>query len=148
MSKFDEIREEIKRLYKENIELNDMLSAKEQSSDDQVSDICKKFLEVLEAFEWAEATIHERGLDQSRISTSAIARMLTAKSKLLEVLEYYGVKKVTFKEGIFDASKADIVGTVANSEKADGVVDSIKFDGFYRKDQLLRKAQVIVVKNN
>ncbi len=148
MSKFDEIREEIKRLYNDNIQLNNMISTQEQAADDQVGDICLKFLEVLEAFEWAEATIHERGLDQSRISTSAIARMLTAKNKLLEVLEYYGVKKVSFKDNIYDPTVAKVVGTVANSEKEDGVVDHIKLDGFYRKDKLLRMAEVVVVKNN
>ena len=148
MSKFDDIREGIKRLYEENIRLNDWISTQEQSSDSQVGEICKNFLQVLESFEWAEATIHERGLDQSRISTSAIARMLTAKNKLLEVLEYYGVKKVSFKDNIYDPTVAKVVGTVANSEKEDGVVDHIKLDGFYRKDKLLRMAEVVVVKNN
>ena len=148
MSKFDEIREEIKRLYTDNIQLNNMLSSQEQAADEQIGDICQKFLEVLESFEWAETTIHERGLDQSKISTSAIARMLTAKNKLLEVLEYYGVKKVGFKDGVFDPTVANIAGTVSNSEKEDGIVDSIKRDGFYRKDRLLRKADVIVVKNS
>ena len=148
MSKFDDIREEVKRLYEDNMQLNNWISTQEQSSDNQVGEICKDFLQVLEAFEWAETTIHERGLDQSKISTSAIARMLTAKTKLLEVLEHYGVNKVGFPEGEFDAVKAKIVGTEANEEKADGTVLRIVRDGFYRKDRLLRQAEVIVVKNS
>ena len=67
---------------------------------------------------------------------------------MLEVLEYYGVKKVSFKDNIYDPTVAKVVGTVANSEKEDGVVDHIKLDGFYRKDKLLRMAEVVVVKNN
>lgn len=147
MSKFDDIREEIKRLYDDNIRLNDWISSQEQASDNQVGEICKNFLQVLESFEWAEATIHERGLDQSKISTSAIARMLTAKQKLLEVLESYGVHKVEFPGGVFDAAKGKVVGTVADSEKEDGTVVRIERDGFCRKDKLLRMADVIVVKN-
>ena len=147
MSKFDSIREEIKRLYEDNIRLNNWISTQEQSNDSQVGEICKDFLQVLESFEWAEATIHERGLDQSKISTSAIARMLTAKAKLLEVLESYGVHKIEFPDGVFDAAKGKIVGTVADEEKAEGSVAAIKRDGFYRKDKLLRPAEVLVVKN-
>jgi molecular chaperone GrpE (heat shock protein) len=148
MSKYDDIREEIKHLFEDNIQLNNWISAQEQSNDNQVGEMCREFLKVLESFEWAEATIHERGLDQSRISTSAIARMLTAKTKLLEVLEQYGVRKVEFPNGVFDATKAKIVGTVKDDEKPDGTVASISRDGFYRKEKLLRQAEVIVVKNN
>lgn len=148
MSKFDSIREEIKRLYEDNIRLNNWITTQEQSNDSQVGEICKNFLQVLESFEWAEATIHERGLDQSKISTSAIARMLTAKTKLLEVLESYGVHKIEFPNGEFDAAKGKIVGTVADEEKPEGSVASIRRDGFYRKDKLLRPAEVLVVKNS
>ena len=81
MSKFDDIRNEVKKLQEENIRLHNWISSQEESGDLQVQDICKDFLQVLESFEWAEATIHERGLDQSKISNSAIARMLTAKTK-------------------------------------------------------------------
>ena len=148
MSKFDDLRGEIKQLIEENIRNNNWISAQEESADNQVGEMCKDFLQVLEAFEWAEDTIHERGLDQSKISTSAIARMLTAKTKLLEVLEGYGVKKVEFENGMFDASKAKIKGTVVDNEKEDGTVTSIVKDGFYRKDKLLRMSEVFVVKNN
>ncbi len=148
MSKIDEIREEIKKLYDENIHLNNWISTQEQSSDNQVGEMCKDFLQVLESFEWAEDTIHERGLDQSRISTGAIQYLLTAKTKLLEVLERYGVKKVEFNNDMMDASKAQIVGTEPDEEKEDGVVLRIKRDGFIRKDKLLRKADVILVKND
>ena len=147
MSKFDEIRQEIKRLYEDNIYLNNWISIQKESNDSQVGEICKNFLQVLEAFEWAEATIHERGLDQSKISTSAIARMLTAKTKLLEVLESYGVRKIEFPEGEFDATKGKIVGTVADAEKAEGSVAEIRREGYYRNEKLLRPAEVLVVKN-
>ena len=148
MSKIDDIREEIKKMYEENIQLNNWISTQEQSNDNQVGEICKDFLKVLEAFEWAEDTIHERGLDQSRISTGVIQYMLTAKTKLLEVMERYGVKKVEFPNHAMDASKAQIVGTEPDDEKEEGSVLRIKRDGFMRKDKLLRKADVILVKND
>ena len=147
MSKIDEIRGEIKKLYEDNIQLNNWISTQEQSSDNQVGEMCRDFLQVLESFEWAEDTIHERGLDQSRISTGAIQYLLTAKTKLLEVLEHYGVKRVEFPNGTMDASKAQILGTEPSEEMEDGQVLRIKRDGFVRKDKLLRKAGVILVKN-
>ena len=148
MSKFDDIREEIKKLHEENINLNNWISTQEKSNDNQVSEICKDFLQVLESFEWAEATIHERGLDQSKISTSAIARILTAKTKLLEVLGTYGVKKVEFPNDVFDPAKGKITDSVVDSEKENGVVASIVKDGFIRNGKILRLAEVIVVKND
>ncbi len=148
MSKFDDLRDEIKRLCDENKRMANWNSSQKDSSDNLVGDMCKDFLQVLESFEWAEATIHERGLDQSRISTSAISRLLTAKTKLIEVLGHYGVYRVTFDNGEFDASKAKIVGTVEDNEKKDGTVAQIEKDGFVRKDRLLRMAEVKIVKNS
>ena len=148
MSKFDDLRDEIKRLCDDNNRMANWNTSQKESNDSMVGDICKDFLQVLEAFEWAESTIHERGLDQSRISTSAISRLLTAKTKLIEVLERYGAKRVTFENGTFDASKAKIVDTVVDNEKEDGTVASIVKDGFVRKDRILRMAEVCVVKNS
>ena len=148
MSKFDDLRDEIKRLCDENKKMANWSSSQKDSNDNLVSDVCKEFLQVLESFEWAEATIHERGLDQSRISTSAISRLLTAKTKLLEVLEHYGVYRVTFENGKYDASKAKIVGSVVDNEKEDGTVARIEKDGFIRNDKLLRMAEVTIVKNS
>ena len=148
MSKFDDLRDEIKRLYDENKKMANWSSSQKDSNDNLVSDVCKEFLQVLESFEWAEATIHERGLDQSRISTSAISRLLTAKTKLLEVLEHYGVYRVTFENGKYDASKAKIVGSVVDNDKEDGTVARIEKDGFIRNDKLLRMAEVTIVKNS
>lgn len=148
MSKFDDLRDEIKRLCDENKKMANWSSSQKDSNDNYVSDMCKDFLQVLESFEWAEATIHERGLDQSRISTSAISRLLTAKTKLLEVLEHYGVYRVTFENGKYDASKAKIVGSVVDNDKEDGIVARIEKDGFIRNDKLLRMAEVTIVKNS
>ena len=148
MSRIDELRDEIKKLFEENSRLNNWISTQEQSSDNQVGEICKDFLQVLEAFEWAEDSIHERGLDQSRICKGAIDRLLTAKEKLLEVLDRYGVKKIDFSNGVMDASRAQIVGSEPDEEKEEGTVLRIQRDGFFRKEKLLRKADVILVKNN
>ncbi len=148
MSKFDDLRDEIKRLCDENKKMANWSSSQKDSNDNFVSDMCKDFLRVLESFEWAEATIHERGLDQSRISTSAISRLLTAKTKLLEVLEHYGVYRVTFENGKYDPSKAKIVGSVVDNDKEDGTVARIEKDGFIRNDKLLRIAEVTIVKNS
>ena len=148
MSRIDELRDEIKKLFEENSRLNNRISTQEQSSDNQVGEICKDFLQVLEAFEWAEDSIHERGLDQSRICKGAIDRLLTAKEKLLEVLDRYGVKKIDFPNGVMDASRAQIVGSEPDDEKEEGTVLRIQRDGFFRKEKLLRKADVILVKNN
>lgn len=149
MSKIDEIRDYIKGSFEENIKLNNWISTQEKVNDDKIGDICKDFLQVLESFEWAEASIHERELDKSKISTAAITRLLTAKTKLLEVLQTYGVKMVTFPDGKIGANTnmVKIVDTVKDAEKADDTVVEVVKEGFYRKNRLLRQAEVIVVKN-
>ena len=149
MSKIDEVREYIKASFEENIKLNNWISTQEKVNDDKISDICKDFLQVLESFEWAEASIHERELDKSKISTGAITRLLTAKTKLLEVLQTYGVKMVTFPDGKLGANNnmVKVVNTVKDPEKADDTVVKVVKDGFFRKSRVLRQAEVIIVKN-
>ena len=136
------------RSLEENIKLNNWISTQEKVNDEKIGDMCKDFLQVLESFEWAETSIHERELDKSKISTAAITRLLTAKTKLLEVLEGYGVKKVTFADGkATESNMVKIVETVKDSEKADGTVMKVTKDGFYRKNKVLRQAEVVVVSN-
>ena len=143
-NKIEIIEEYVTKYQLQNRRLEKWISAQEQAMDDRVGAICQDFIQVVDAFDKAEETIHERGYDQSKLSTEAIKRLLQAKSKLIEVLGNYGVEILTFGEGRPDSERATVVGKEATDSQPEGTVTAIVHDGFQRRGQILRKADVIV----
>lgn len=144
-SNLEIIEEYITKYQTQNRRLEKWISTQEHAMDERVTAICQDFMQVVEAFNWAENTIHERGLDQSRVSTQAIQRLLTAKAKLVEVLANYGVERISFGNERPDAERANIIGTEPDEERPEGAVLRVERDGFQRRGHILRKADVIIV---
>ena len=112
--------------------------------DERVTAICRDFMQVFDAFDKAEEAIHERGYDQSRLSTQAIQRLLVAKAKLADVLSNYGVQSINLQGMRPNPDVAQVVGVEHDDNQEPGTVIRIEHEGFMRGDEVLRKADVVV----
>lgn len=146
MNTINEIAGLVARLQNENIALKHYNERQVKSQQESIDEMLADFLQILDKFDWAQATIRERGLDQSQISTKAISRMLEAKKKTLELLEKYGVQRITFPDGIYDENTCIVVGREKDATKKPGTVLSVVKDGFVRDGRVLRSAEVIIAK--
>lgn len=146
MNTINEIAGLVARLQNENIALKHYNERQVKSQQESIDEMLADFLQILDKFDWAQETIRERGLDQSQISTKAISRMLEAKKKTLELLEKYGVQRITFPDGIYDENTCIVVGREKDATKKPGTVLSVVKDGFVRDGRLLRSAEVIIAK--
>lgn len=146
MNTINEIAGLVARLQNENIALKHYNERQVKSQQESIDEMLADFLQILDKFDWAQETIRERGLDQSQISTKAISRMLEAKKKTLELLEKYGVQRITFPDGIYDENTCIVVGREKDATKKPGTVLSVVKDGFVRDGRVLRSAEVIVAK--
>lgn len=124
---------------------NDKEQMKKQH-ETELDDICAEFLSVIDTFEKSEAIIKERGLDQDENASKAIKRLLNAKKKAMSTLEKFGVVKVELN-GMVNDNMCTTVETEPDASRKNGEIISIEKNGYTRNGHLIRRAEVVIVKN-
>ncbi len=119
----------------------------EKNHEKELDDIFAEVLTVIDTFQKSEAIIKERGLDQEENASKAIKRLLNAKKKALSVLEKFNVKRIEFEAGMVDDDLCTTVETEPDSNRKNGEIISIEKDGYTRNGHLIRRAEVVIVKN-
>lgn len=119
----------------------------EKNHEKELDDIFAEVLTVIDTFQKSEAIIKERGLDQEENASKAIKRLLNAKKKALSVLEKFNVKRIEFEAGMVDDNLCTTVETEPDSNRKNGEIISIEKDGYTRNGHLIRRAEVVIVKN-
>ena len=119
----------------------------EKNHEKEFDDIFAEVLTVIDTFQKSEAIIKERGLDQEENASKAIKRLLNAKKKVLSVLEKFNVKRIEFEIGMVDDDLCTTVETEPDSTRKNGEIISIEKDGYTRNGHLIRRAEVVIVKN-
>lgn len=119
----------------------------EKNHEKELDDIFAEVLTVIDTFQKSEAIIKERGLDQEENASKAIKRLLNAKKKALSVLEKFNVKRIEFEAGMVDDDLCTTVETEPDSNRKNGEIISIEKDGYIRNGHLIRRAEVVIVKN-
>lgn len=119
----------------------------EKSHEKELDDIFAEVLTVIDTFQKSEAIIKERGLDQEENASKAIKRLLNAKKKALSVLEKFNVKKIELDSGMVDDDLCTTVETEPDASRKNGEIISVEKDGYTRNGHLIRRAEVVIVKN-
>lgn len=119
----------------------------EKNHEKELDDIFAEVLTVIDTFQKSEAIIKERGLDQEENASKAIKRLLNAKKKALSVLEKFNVKRIEFETGMVDDDLCTTVETEPDSNRKNGEIISVEKDGYTRNGHLIRRAEVVIVKN-
>lgn len=119
----------------------------EKTHEKELDDIFAEILTVIDTFQKSEAIIKERGLDQEENASKAIKRLLNAKKKALSVLEKFNVKRIEFESGMVDDDFCTTIETEPDSARKNGEIISIEKDGYTRNGHLIRRAEVVIVKN-
>lgn len=119
----------------------------EKNHEKELDDIFAEVLTVIDTFQKSEAIIKERGLDQEENASKAIKRLLNAKKKALSVLEKFNVKKIEFDSGMVDDDLSTTVETEPDASRKNGEIISVEKDGYTRNGHLIRRAEVVIVKN-
>ena len=119
----------------------------EKNHEKELDDIFAEVLTIIDTFQKSDAIIKERGLDQEENASKAIKRLLNAKKKALSVLEKFNVKRIEFETGMVDDDLCTTVETEPDSNRKNGEIISIEKDGYTRNGHLIRRAEVVIVKN-
>ena len=141
------VEKKISEILKDKKDLSIRIEKNQRDNDQLLDEVFLEAISVLDVFSREEKIIEEKGWNQSDDSQKAIKRLLNAKKKLNTMLEKYNVQKITFENSMSHDDLCSITDTEPDSEKPNGFILSIEKEGYTRNGHLLRRAEVVIVKN-
>ena len=127
--------------------LKNEVEKRENEKHDQLKDISLGIIETLDSFDKVDEWLIEKGLDKSEDSVKTKKRYGSVKTKLLNLLQKYGISQMIFPDGIDIIGWSEPVETIADETKKNNEIVSIVRNGYIRGKEVIRAAQVIIVKN-
>lgn len=141
------IEKEITLIKQENIKLKNNLEESSLSLERQIDALILEVIQVIDAYDKAELVVKERGYNDDETANKAIKRMLQPKKIALSILSKYNVTQIDLDGKIINEDLCTVVDTEPDSTKEDGLVVSIEKNGYVRGDRLIRRAEVIIIRN-
>lgn len=142
-----ELENKLTSLLKDNNIKERRIEELESLREKDLNAVFSELLTVIDVFEKSEKIIRERELDKSEDSQKAIKRILLAKNKLLNILENNNIRKIEFVNNILNSDKCTVSETIPDSSLPNDYILEILKDGYERNGILLRRAEVVIVKN-
>ena len=141
------VEKKISEILKDKKDLSIKIEKNQRDTDQLLDEVFLEAISVLDVFSREEKIIEDKGWNLSDDSQKAIKRLLNAKKKLNTMLEKYNVQKITFENSMSHDDLCSIIDTEPDSEKPNGFILSIEKEGYTRNGHLLRRAEVVIVKN-
>ena len=141
------IEQKLSEILKDKKNLSNMIEENQRKKEQLLDEVFLDAISVLDAFSREEKVIEDHEWNQSEDSQKAIKRLLNAKKKLNSMLEKYDVKKIVFDDGMSNDDLCSVTDTEPDAEKPNGYILSIEKEGFTRNGHMLRRAEVVIVKN-
>ena len=142
---------ELEKLITQNLQsannLKNDVERKGNEKHDQLLEISKGIIETLDSFDKIEEWLIEKGLDKSEDSVKTKNRYASVKTKLLNLLQKYGITKIEFSANRLIVGLCEVVETEADGNRKNDEIISVVRSGYIRGKELIRAAQIIVVKN-
>lgn len=127
--------------------LKNEVEKKENEKHDQLKDISLGIIDILDSFERVEESLIEKGVDKNEEASKTMNRYKTIQKKLLNLLQKYGITKIEFLDNRLIVGLCEVVETEADSNRKNDEIISVVRSGYIRGKELIRAAQIIVVKN-
>ena len=141
------IEQKLSEILIEKKELSNRIEKNQREKEQLLDEVFLDAISVLDAFSREEKVIEDHEWNQSEDSQKAIKRLLNAKKKLNTMLEKYDVKKIVFDDGMSNDDLCSVTDTEPDAEKPNGYILSIEKEGFTRNGHMLRRAEVVIMKN-
>lgn len=141
------IENKLSEILKDKKNLSNMIEENQRKKEQLLDEVFLDAISVLDAFSREEKVIEDHDWNQSEDSQKAIKRLLNAKKKLNTMLEKYDVKKIVFDDGMSDDDLCSVTDTEPDADKPNGFIISVEKDGYTRNGHMLRRAEVVIVKN-
>ena len=89
----------------------------------------------------------KKGIDKNEEANKIMNRYKTIQKKLLNLLQKYGITKIEFPDNRLIVGVCEVLETEADNKRKNDEIISVVRSGYIRGRELIRAAQIIVVKN-
>ncbi len=127
--------------------LKNEVEKKVNEKHDLLIEISKGIIETLDTFDKVDEWLIEKGMDKNEDSVKTKNRYNSVKTKLLNLLQKYGITKIEFPDNRLIVGLCEVVETEADVNRKNDEIISVVRGGYIRGNELIRAAQIIVVKN-
>lgn len=145
------LKKQLSQIIIENLQSNNHLKneieQKENEKHDLLKNLSLKIIDVIDSFENSEEWVTENELNKIDEAKKAVSKFKIVHRKLLGLLREYGITKIDFPENRLIVGLCEVVETEADSQKKNDEIISVIRNGYIRGKELIRPAQIIVVKN-
>ena len=142
-----EVFQEITQLKQDYLKLRNKNEEDTLAHERQIDSLINEVIQIIDAYEKSENKVKESGLLEDENAQNAVKRMLQPKKVALALLAKYDVSQIELDGKLVDDNICTVVDTEPDPDKEDGFVISIEKNGYLRGDRLIRRAEVIVVRN-
>ena len=142
---------ELEQLIIQNLKSTNLLKneveRKENERHDLLKEISISIIDILDSFERIEESVIEKEFHKIDEVNKTVSRYKTIQKKLVGLLQKHGVTKIEFPDNRLIVGLCEVVETEADSNRKNDEIISIIRNGYIRGKELIRPAQIIVVKN-
>jgi molecular chaperone GrpE (heat shock protein) len=142
---------ELKELIIQNLKSTSILKNEVENKENEKHDLIKKvslnIIDIIDSFENIdEWVIHNEynEVDEARKTNS---RYKTIQKKLLALLQTQGISKIEFPDNRLIVGLCEVIETEADRNRKNDEIIAIIRNGYIRGKELIRPAQIMVVKN-
>lgn len=145
--RISEIEAEVTQIKKENLQQKNEIEELSLNLERKIDSLLGDFIGVIDAYEKAEAKVKELDVDDGEKLQKAVKRMMQPKKVALSVLSKYNVSQIDLLGKTLDEDLCTVVETEPDTEKENDTVISIEKNGYIRGERLIRRAEVVIVRN-
>lgn len=142
---------ELEQLIVQNLKSTNLLKneveRKENEKHDLLKEISISIIDILDSFEHIEESVIEKEYHKIDEVSKTVSRYKTIQKKLLGLLQKHGVTRIEFPDNRLIVGLCEVVETEADSNRKNDEIISVIRNGYIRGKELIRPAQIIVVKN-
>ncbi|MEI6265921.1 MAG: nucleotide exchange factor GrpE [Sphingobacteriia bacterium] len=145
------LKSQLSRIIVENLQSNNHLKneleQKENEKHDLLKDMSLNIIDIIDSCEHIGEWVFENNYNEIDEVKKTNSRYKTIQKKLLGLLQKNGISKIEFPDNRLIVGLCEVVDTEADSQKKNDEIISVIRNGYIRGKELIRPAQIIVVKN-
>lgn len=142
----EKLKHKLSSYLNEILELKNSIKQKDIEKQDLTKDFLLGIIEIIDSYENKERSLLEKNQDIPE-AKKVIDNFGIIKKKMLNLLSSYGVTRIEFQENRMIVGFTKVIGTEPDMTRKNDSIISIVRHGYIRGHELIREAELIIVKN-
>jgi len=127
--------------------LKNEIEKKENEKHDLLKNISLNIIDIIDSCENIDEWVIDNQYNEVDEARKTNIRYRTIQKKLLALLQTQGISKIEFPDNCLIVGLCEVIETEADRNRKNDEIISIIRNGYIRGKELIRPAQIIVVKN-